>query len=104
MSKGTVPAAPFVEILAGRLVQLERAEEEAPILALAQEAGLTRKLVYLLLSGRQERIAFDNADRIVTNLVGPMAWHADPTLSEIYDSADLGYADRRWPVAQVVAA
>ena len=104
MRRGTVPAAPFVEILAGRLAQLEWAEVDAPKDSLAEEAGVHRRLIYLLLRGKQEHLGFDNADRIVTNLVGPMAWWEDETLSEIYMSVDLEAVDKRWPVTEAVAA
>jgi hypothetical protein len=34
---------------------------------------------------RQERIHFCTADRIVTRLLGPEAWHTRPELAELYE-------------------
>lgn len=104
MRRGFVPAAPFVGLLRDRLEELERPDISAPRQALVEDSGIHERLIYLLLHGKQDNISFDNADKIVTNLVGPMAWYSRPELYEVYSTVDLAYVDSRWPVSEAVAA
>jgi hypothetical protein len=98
----TVPAAPFVEILNQRYRELVAAETSDPRGALVHETGVAERIMRRILTGEQDTLSFDNADRIVTRLLGPMEWHTDPVLSEIYEAVDLAAMDRRYPC--VVAA
>ena len=79
--KGYVPAAPFVEIIR------EAVEETGDQKAVAARMGLSVKSLYRMRY--QNQISFDNADRIVTYLKGPMTWWEDPVLNEIYLAANL---------------
>ena len=55
-------------------------------------------------SGSKSRIGywveFDVADRVVTRLVGPMAWLCDPELNEIYESVNLKSLDLSRPTCE----
>lgn len=104
--KITVPAAPFRVILAQRLETITRNAEEndAPVSLLAAETGLNIRFIHKVLSQGQENISFDNADRIVTHILGPMAWYTHEDLNAIYEAVDLGAVDRAFPVATVEVA
>lgn len=102
MKPYTVPAAPFVAILNQRYRELVAEEVLAPREALVSETGVAGRIMRRVLTGEQDTLSFDNADRIVTSLLGPMEWHTDPVLSEIYEAVDLAAMDRRYPC--VVAA
>lgn len=103
MSAYTVPAAPFVRILEKRFDELVRAEAVAPRETLLAETGIAERVMRRALTGEQDRISFDNADRIVTRLLGPMAWYTDPVLNEIYESVDMAAVDRRAPIVAAAA-
>jgi hypothetical protein len=96
---------PFRKILADRLAEIEdNTEITDPKAQIAKEAGLSERLVRRILKGEQDTLSFDNADRIVTRVVGPMAWHEDEELSGIYESLDLTHLDWAFPVSETVAA
>jgi hypothetical protein len=98
----TVPSEPFVAILKKRHLELVAAGVPDPKETLVREAGIAERIMRRVLDGEQDTLSFDNADRIVTRLLGPMEWHTDPVLSEIYEAVDLAAMDRRYPC--VVAA
>lgn len=102
MKTYTVPAAPFVSILNRRYRELVAAETSDPREALVRETGVSARVMRRVIAGEQDTLSFDNADRIVTRLLGPMEWRTDPVLSEIYEAVDLAAMDRRYPC--VVAA
>lgn len=95
-------AEPFRAILADRLLELQQVVTISdPTEQLATESGLRPRMILRILRG-QERISFDNADRIVTNILGPMAWHEDDELRGIYNSVDLTTLDWSFPVSETV--
>lgn len=103
MKSFTVPSAPFVPILLKRKEELEQSESPGPLAELQREIGISERLLRRILNAGQEQISFDTADRIVTYLVGPMAWWTDETLNEIYMSVDLAAMDSKSPVAKAAA-
>ena len=101
--KLTVPAEPFRRILAERIEGLEGNIEISKVRhALAQRTGIHERAIYRILNRGVETISFDNADRIVTSLLGPMAWHSNEELSEIYEEVDLRGVDWQFPTSERV--
>lgn len=104
MRKNFVDAAPFVAILEHRYEQLQEMGVEAPRDTLIHETGISERNLYRLMYGGQKEMSFDNADRVVTRILGPMAWYSDPELNEIYVNVDLAAIDRAFPVSALAAA
>lgn len=98
-----VPAAPFRKIIEDRIAQLEAAEDEAPIQQISFETGLAEITIYEIRSLRRKEVEFPTADTVVTKILGPMAWHSDPELREIYTSTDFVYMDLLFPLDNDVA-
>lgn len=99
----TVPAAPFRRILQAKLEGLENNDEIVQMRHhLSMRTGVSERILYRILKGEQENISFDNADGIVTGILGPMAWHEDETLSEIYRRVDMKRVDWAFPTSPVV--
>lgn len=104
MQKAHVDAAPFKAILERRIEELER----DPLCGdssnqLAFELGVGTRTLYRFLNEVQE-MRFDTADRIVTRILGPMAWYTDEALHEIYMSTNLTAVDERFPILTEAAA
>lgn len=98
---GFLDAAPFRAILEKRLSEIQEIIDiPNPNEQLAQEAGISARS--LLRIRGQKIISFDNADRIVTNILGPMAWHEDEELNQIYEAVDLTALDWSFPVSERV--
>ena len=93
-SERLLPVAPFREILLRRLNELEQSGEAAPRAALAKQARITTRAVLRTLL-EQEYLNFDTADKIVTHIEGPMAWHEREDLNELYWSVDLSVPQKR---------
>lgn len=99
-----VPVAPFRQLIKDRIAAHDRQSfnhhgfrrEETEALSgqqsVAAETGLTERQVYRVLH-ESETMEFATADKIVTHTVGPMAWHEDDELREIYESVDLARED-----------
>ena len=98
-----VPAAPFARIIEERLEQNILADVDDPVSTIASQVGVTARVIYSIKSG-QKSLEFDTADRIVTYLVGPMAWHEDDELHQIYMGADLNRLDWAAPPSEEVRA
>lgn len=96
-----MPAAPFKRILEKHVREVTPNGHCDDGLSgakyLAQACGLPERRIWGILNG-QKSIAFHVADRIVTNLVGPMLWWEDEELNEIYMSVDLAYLDLTDPL------
>lgn len=98
-----VPVGPFRRILESRIVEACQIEDKTPRQVVADRAGLNVRSVYRILSPETNGIEFDNADRIVTHLVGPMGWWDGGELEEIYLAADLKRIDWARPTSKKVA-
>lgn len=88
-----VPAEPFARIIKRRIEVLKKLDTVDPVQDVSRETGVVEQIVYKLRRGNQKRISFNNADKIVTKLIGPMSWHTDPELNEIYLNTDLDKDD-----------
>lgn len=96
MKKGCVPVGPFRQIIADAI---EKGWEQEDLSFLT---GLSLRRLWGILN-EQECVSFDIADRIVTYILGPMAWHEDEELRRIYESVDLNPIDWSDPVSEKVA-
>lgn len=93
---------PFKRILSNRLEELQGVIDiNDPAEQLVRESGLSQRMIQRIMKG-QEKISFDNADKVVTNILGPMAWHEDRELNAIYESVDLTLLDWSFPVSENV--
>lgn len=101
MQGNTVPAEPFRQILADRLERYEEAEYPDPRKQLAKDSDIPPRILLRILDGQKD-ISFDNADKIVTNILGPMAWHTSETLSAIYEGVNLRAVDWSHPTSRRV--
>lgn len=105
MRADRIDAEPFRQIMLDRLETLERQWNDparrGARRALAFELGVTDRFVYCILSG-QQCVSFDTADKIVTRILGPMAWFEREELNEIYMSVDLRQLDWGSPVSEKV--
>lgn len=99
---GFLDAAPFRAILAKRLEEFRTLDIPNPNAQLALDVGLSSRGLLRILNGQQEKVEFDTADRIVTRVLGPLAWHEDESLSEMYWTADLHSLDWAYPTSDVV--
>lgn len=101
--KGTMlPVEPFRRILRSKLEQYEREHDATTATErLSIETGIPPRGIYRILE-EQKHVGFDAADRIVTRLRGPMAWHTDEELHEIYMSADMKSVDWITPTSDIV--
>jgi transcriptional regulator with XRE-family HTH domain len=77
-----IPADAFRRIIEERM---DMGWSQAEI---AHGAKVGKKLIYMLKSGKQRFITLDNADKIVTHLLGPMSWYSDHELNAIYMALD----------------
>jgi hypothetical protein len=94
---------PFRNILSARLDELRETEHILdPNAQLCEEVGIAERIVRRVLKGEQPTVSFDHADKIVTRILGPMAWHEDEELHRIYSSIDLTLLDWAFPVSDVV--
>lgn len=95
MEQFHLPGEPFKRILDSKI------EEGWTATDLANRLNCTpRKLHNIMNEGMGA--AFDTADQIVTLLLGPMAWHEDAELNEIYRSVNLRKIDWAYPVSDGV--
>jgi hypothetical protein len=96
-------AEPFRSILNARLDELNEKEYVLdPNAQLCEEVGIGERIVRRLVRGEQPTVSFDHADKIVTKILGPMAWHEDEDLHQIYSSIDLTLLDWAFPVSETV--
>ena len=85
-----VPAARFAQIIEARLEHYEGRGDEDPMSRVVEESRVAWKIIQRIREG-QSKIEFSTADRIVTycTAAGPMLWHSDEELHEIYMAVDL---------------
>ena len=54
--------------------------------ALAERSGVAQRRIWALLTGEQERLSWDTADRLLTQGIDePELWHIDPELARFYN-------------------
>lgn len=94
----TVPAEPFARIVRDMIAAEEQLDGIAPVTAISKRIEFSARRVYALVNGELANIEFPTADRIVTYGPGPMAWHEDPELAEIYRNVNLRLLDWAEPV------
>lgn len=97
-----VPVEPFRAILNRRLKELHEQEIYVPTEALAREVGISARGINRILN-IQKTIEFDTADRIVTALEGPTAWHERPSLNQVYRSVNFRRIDWSYPTCDSIA-
>jgi hypothetical protein len=88
-TRSYVPAAPFAPLIEARIQDLSLRGVQDPIEDVARETGVAQRIIWGVRNGSQQNLDFRNADKIVTKLAGPMLWHTDPVLNEIYLNVDL---------------
>jgi hypothetical protein len=64
---------------------------------IAELTGFSASYIKDLRAGRTEWIEFDNADKIVCALFGPLLWHDDDELNTLYQDFDFGPLDTKKP-------
>lgn len=102
-SMSFLDAEPFTAILEKRLAELQQIITISdPNTQLAHEVELGVRTILRLIKRQQVKISFDNADKIVTRILGPMAWYEDEELNRIYESVDLTMLDWAFPVSEKV--
>jgi hypothetical protein len=98
-----VPAAPIQRVLGQVCDQLVDSNSGRDITQeISDMTGVSSRVVMRILSGGQDFVEFDTADKLITRTVGPMAWFEDDDLREAYLSADLRRLDGTAPVSDVI--
>ena len=78
-----VPASVLAELIAGVV------ERDGGPGQLARRAGVPDRRIYSIVTGRQQWVGFDVADRIITCGLGdPSLWRSVPELAEVISACE----------------
>ena len=70
---------------------------------LSVRTGISERGVFRLLSGESKKITWEIADILITRTVGPLHWHTEPELREVYLAFDFARHDLVKPLDNPVA-